>query len=106
MIEMVEGKPPYMNKDYSPEKVCKKILKNSKPKIKESVSANLQDFIKRCLHKKVSKRWSADELMRHVFIEENALEYTQLEPLMSTVIKELYSSDEESCDDGIDESDL
>lgn len=96
VIEMVEGTPPYMK--YPPEKACKKILKKTKPKIKQQISPDLKDFIKNCLHRKIEKRWSADQLLKHPFIVKNSLSYTKLEPLMSAVLKEIYlpDSDEES----------
>lgn len=99
VIEMIEGKPPYLGMDYSPEKVCRKILKSSKPKIKQKISAELKDFIKRCLHRKVSKRWSASDLIKHEFIDKNAVDCIQLEPLMSAVLQELYPSDDSNDDD-------
>lgn len=89
IIEMVEGRPPYMK--YPPHKACQLILKKGAPKVSRPVSADLDSFLKRCLQRKVEKRWSAADLLQHAFIVNNGLHYSQLEPLMRSVLEEVYA---------------
>lgn len=92
VIEMIDGKPPYMK--YSPTKACQKILKQTKPpKIKPKISDDLAGFIKLCLERKVSKRASAATLLKHPFITGNSLHYSKLEPLMESVLSEIYDDE-------------
>ena len=94
IVEMIEGKPPYMK--YSAQKACQMIIKKGAPKIQKTISKDLENFLKKCLHKKVEKRSTASELLSHPFIVKNALGYSQLEPLMSAVLDVIYMPDSES----------
>lgn len=90
---MIEGSPPYMT--YAPQKACHMILKKGAPKIKRAISPELENFLKKCLQRKVEKRLSAAELLQHPFILKNALEHSQLQPLMQAVLDDMYEDDEE-----------
>ena len=91
---MIEGRPPYMK--YAPHKASQMIVKKGAPKVKRTISKDLENFLKKCLHKKADKRSSTDELLQHPFIVNNALSHSQLEPLMTAVLDDLYRSDNES----------
>ena len=90
---MIEGTPPYMK--YAPQKACQMILKKGAPKIKRTISPDLDNFLKKCLQRKVEKRLSAAELLQHPFILNNALDHSQLQPLMQAVLDEMYDEEED-----------
>lgn len=92
IIEMIDGKPPYMK--YSAHKACEMISKKAPPKPKNTISKDLQNFLKQCLQRKAEKRPSASKLLGHAFIVDNALHHRQLEPLMTAVLDEIYDSEE------------
>ncbi|XP_041427012.1 traf2 and NCK-interacting protein kinase-like [Xenopus laevis] len=66
-IEMAEGETPYANQ-YP---VSDLILNNDAPELQSKTwSQNFVSFVKSCLEKEPSKRWSAEELLQHPFITE------------------------------------
>lgn len=89
IIEMVDGEPPYLNE--TPLKALYLIAANGKPSVKEEsksrLSAELVDFLDRCLEVNPDKRADTKELLAHPFIAK-AKTLSVLEPNIKAV-KEL-----------------
>jgi len=68
LMEMVEGEPPYM--EFPPLRALFLITTKGIPPLKEphKWSADLNDFFARAIEKDVDKRPSADELLKHPFV--------------------------------------
>ncbi|NXO02314.1 PAK3 kinase, partial [Rhinopomastus cyanomelas] len=68
-IEMLEGWPPYSEE--SPDEARELILSGGTPKLQEprQWSALLRDFLHCCLEVKADRRWSAQELLQHPFLQ-------------------------------------
>ncbi|KAL1489353.1 hypothetical protein ABEB36_014266 [Hypothenemus hampei] len=69
IIEMIEGEPPYFNKD--PQQALKLIQSNGTPNMKhivEKVSIELHYFLCQCLEIDVNKWASVDDLPKHHFL--------------------------------------
>lgn len=70
LLELVEGKPPYLNQPV--DVVCHKIVTLAAPEIDTiKWSKNMRDFLKICLVKDHLLRPSTQELLQHPFITEN-----------------------------------
>lgn len=69
VIEMIEGEPPYLNEP--PIKALYMIISNGTPKIKDPscLSGTFREFIDCALRVNVDQRWSADELLKHPFLQ-------------------------------------
>jgi len=68
LMEMVEGEPPYM--EFPPLRALFLITTKGIPGLKEPQkwSADLNDFFAKCLDKDPEKRPSADQLLKHPFL--------------------------------------
>ncbi|KAJ3641543.1 hypothetical protein Zmor_028046 [Zophobas morio] len=91
IVEMLDGQPPYLDK--SPLRALYLIAANGRPAIErwEELSATLKDFIDVCLEVDVDKRASADELLKHEFLERRA-ELMRLTPLIRAAKRKLHKA--------------
>ncbi|BFZ10348.1 hypothetical protein BsWGS_13387 [Bradybaena similaris] len=81
IIEMLEGSPPYLDKE--PLRAIYCIAAKGKPKIKDEhkLSPELRDFINQCLEVNVPHRASASQLLEHPFLKK-AMPLATLRPLI------------------------
>ncbi len=70
-VEMLDGSPPYMSE--TPMKAMYLISKRAKPQIKTTeISADLRDFLDRCLTVEVAERATATDLLAHNFVTQRS----------------------------------
>jgi len=83
LMEMVEGEPPYM--EFPPLRALFLITTKGIPPLKEPHrwSADLNDFFAKCLEKEVDKRPTADQLLKHPFMN-RACSPHEMGPLVKT----------------------
>ena len=65
-LELAMGEPPYISEHHT--RVLFNIVQKEPPRIKESWTPDFQDFIDKCLEKKVERRWTAEMLINHPFL--------------------------------------
>eukprot|EP00242_Pyramimonas_sp_CCMP2087_P002092 CAMPEP_0198231590 /NCGR_PEP_ID=MMETSP1445-20131203/115283_1 /TAXON_ID=36898 /ORGANISM="Pyramimonas sp., Strain CCMP2087" /LENGTH=475 /DNA_ID=CAMNT_0043912215 /DNA_START=434 /DNA_END=1862 /DNA_ORIENTATION=- len=69
LVEAATGKYPY-NTDHGPVSLCLEISEGAAPVLPaDQFSANLIDFVARCLEKDPSKRWTCAQLLQHPFMQ-------------------------------------
>jgi len=87
LMEMVEGEPPYM--EFPPLRALFLITTKGIPPLKEphKWSPELNDFFAKCLEKDADKRPSADQLLKHPFLNKSCSP-AEMGPLVRTA-KEL-----------------
>jgi len=83
LMEMVEGEPPYM--EFPPLRALFLISTKGIPALKEphKWSSDLTDFFAKCLEKDPDKRPSADQLLKHSFLN-RACSPAEMGPLVKT----------------------
>ncbi|KAL6040861.1 Protein kinase of the Mitotic Exit Network [Balamuthia mandrillaris] len=75
IIELVTGQPP--NFEIPSMSALFKIVQDDCPPIPDTLSPELQDFLRRCFHKDPTKRPTATELMKHPWLKEGALNFNE-----------------------------
>jgi len=83
LMEMVEGEPPYM--EFPPLRALFLITTKGIPPLKEpgKWSPHLLDFFNKCIEKDVEKRPTADQLLKHPFVQKSC-SYAELGPTVKT----------------------
>lgn len=87
-LEMKDGEPPYLQE--APLRALWLIAQEGKPKIegRDKMSPEFQDFVDKCLEVDVDKRWTAEQLLSHQFIEK-AAESRRIVPLIKAAKEQL-----------------
>ncbi|KAI9106201.1 kinase-like domain-containing protein [Phlyctochytrium arcticum] len=67
VIEMITGKPPYLDLK-NPMTALFRIVEDDSPPLPEDISEELRDFFSKCFQRDITKRWSARELLKHDWI--------------------------------------
>lgn len=93
-IEMVEGEPPYLNEN--PLRALYLIATNGTPKLQnpEALSDVFQDFLNQSLQVDAEKRPSAQEMLKHPFLEK-ADPLSSLTPLITAARQQSTSPQEQ-----------
>jgi len=87
-IEMKDGEPPYLKE--APLRALWLIAQEGKPKIDglDQMSSEFQDFLDKCLEVDVDKRWTAEQLLSHEFLQK-ASEPRKIVPLIKAAKEQL-----------------
>jgi len=82
IMEMAEGEPPYM--DFPPLRALFLITTKGIPPLKDQDkwSEVFKDFVAKCLEKDIEKRLTADEMLKHPFIQKADLPEANLLPVI------------------------
>ena len=91
-IEMISGAPPYLQE--APLKALYLIATTGRPEIPEwdTLTAEFQDFLDRCLQVNVDQRDSAEQLLQHKFLQK-AAPLSSLVPLIREARRILHKDD-------------
>jgi len=89
-LEMKDGEPPYLKE--APLRALWLIAQEGKPKIEDDpnspMSPEFRDFLDKCLEVDVEKRWSAEQLLDHAFLQK-ASEPRKIIPLIKAAKEQL-----------------
>jgi len=89
-LEMKDGEPPYLKE--APLRALWLIAQEGKPKIEDDpnspMSPEFKDFLDKCLEVDVEKRWSAEQLLDHSFLQK-ASESRKIIPLIKAAKEQL-----------------
>ena len=66
-IELAQGEPPYITEHHT--RVLFNIVQKQPPPIDSKWSPEFQDFVNKCLDKDPARRWSAEKLLEHPFLQ-------------------------------------
>ncbi|KND02884.1 STE/STE11/CDC15 protein kinase [Spizellomyces punctatus DAOM BR117] len=67
IIEMITGKPPYLDLK-NPMTALFRIVEDDSPPLPDDISDDLRDFFDKCFQRDVDKRWTASALLKHDWI--------------------------------------
>lgn len=82
VIELYTGNPPYH--DLNPMSACYRIVQDPQPPLPDEMSANLENFLLKCLVKDPSERADATSLLRHPWIAPSVILLKERHLLMSS----------------------
>lgn len=68
VVEMFTGKPAWMNCKDVNELAVRMVSWRQVPKVLGNISEDAKDFLRRCLEKDPTERWTAERLLSHPFI--------------------------------------
>ncbi|KAL3821021.1 hypothetical protein ACJIZ3_006926 [Penstemon smallii] len=102
IIEMSTGRAPWPN---APNTLNRIAFSGESPQIPDSLSDVCKDFLDKCLRVEARERWTAEELLRHPFLEEFRVlhvkevqeEFSSTESPTSILDRGVWSSIEEDC---------
>ncbi|KAJ6670980.1 MITOGEN-ACTIVATED PROTEIN KINASE KINASE KINASE 14 [Salix viminalis] len=96
IIEMVTGKPAW--EDHGADSLSRIGFSNELPELPRQLSVVGQDFLKKCLKREPSQRWSCDQLLEHPFLASVSPDLLGNELSPRCVLDWLYSDFEEDID--------
>ncbi|KAJ9687487.1 hypothetical protein PVL29_016107 [Vitis rotundifolia] len=70
VVEMFTGKPAWLNCKDVNELAVRIVSWRQVPKVLENISEHAKDFLRRCLEKDPTERWTAERLLSHPFISQ------------------------------------
>ncbi|KAJ6409325.1 hypothetical protein OIU84_008922, partial [Salix udensis] len=96
IIEMITGKPAW--EDHGADSLSRIGFSNELPELPRQLSVVGQDFLKKCLKREPSQRWSCDQLLEHPFLASVSPDLLGNELSPRCVLDWLYSDFEEDID--------
>ena len=71
VLEMATGRPPWNNVSNPVAAIYQIGRTEELPKLPASISAQLQDFLEKCIRRDPKKRWSSAQLLNHPFLNKD-----------------------------------